>query len=690
MKFQPYILVLIITCLHCLSFSQNHLQGQSSPYLKQHVHNPIDWYPWGSIALGKAAKEKKLLIVSIGYASCHWCHVMEKESFSDTAVSAIMNKFFINIKVDREERPDIDQIYLNACQLQQGASCGWPLNIIALPDGKPVFITTYNTKAKWTEAIQYFYDQYNTQPDVVNDFAIKLASGLKPKTVPTTEEDETNIKSRFENHHTILFNSLDKINGGVKGNQKFPLHSLYEYLLAYGFLEKNNEVQNVVYNYIHTVSASGLHDVLEGGWSRYSTDSLWQIPHFEKMLYDQAQWISLLSHTYQITKSEYYKSLLEKTVQFVEKNLKNSDGTFYASLDADMDGDEGKYYVWTKEEIETALQDPILADSCIKWFDIKEEGNAFNGSDFALLGKNVLSFEKNRIPNSMDQQIFSSVITKLKDARSKRVKPTVDTKIITAWNALLIQSYAEAYMATGNNTYKNNAIKTALRLWNTMWTKETGLYRIYADGKKSIAGTLDDYSFLGNAYIRLYHITLDKSWLYKARDIKSYAIKKFASGSSPLFKYSQDQSLSILKDHFETADQGTPSSNASFARLIYSLATYFDYRNEKEIANKMIKYMLNTIKSDDAYNYGYWLTNALWLKKPPYEIGITGKELLSKHSIMIRNYMPQALWYGTTQKEYLPVLKDKYQRGSTMIYVCQNNVCLLPVSEVEEALKMIK
>jgi len=684
-----FIIFLLQEALLCAQKYSNHLQDETSPYLKQHRHNPVDWYPWNQVVLDKAKNENKLLIVSIGYASCHWCHVMEKETFSDTAVSNNMNKHYLSIKVDREERPDIDQIYLSACRLMNGAECGWPLNVIALPDGRPIFIGTYQSKEKWKETISYFANQYRTVPSDLRSFADDLAKGMQPARNLFGEDQEIS-DSILHERYTAIIHSLDLLKGGKRGSPKFPLHSVYEYVLAYGYQYKNQEATDIVLHYLEKLAASGLHDLLEGGFSRYSIDEDWRVPHFEKMLYDNAQLLSLYSFAYQITKDKKHLQTIHSIHKFISGTLKNKLGGFFSSIDADTDHEEGKYYLWTKGEIDDALHDEGYTDSCIAWFDIREEGNAFSASNYALLGKNVLALKQSIPDRVLQSEIWYEIKKRLVQEKSNRTIPSTDTKIITSWNALMIKGYTDAYMATLKVEYKNMAIQEGEWLWENQWNSKAGLKRVYKNSKKSTEGCLDDYANLGYAFVKLYQISFNKKWLERANRIKNKALQKFKQNENNLFNYSTDTRINSIANTQEIYDQELPSSNAVFARLLFSLSTYLDNEKDAALSKKMIKSTLFSIQPGSVTEYGHWLSNTLWLSHAPYEIGIVGTQYDQVQKEMISHYIPNGFWFGNLRKENIPLLENKYIRGSTTVYVCQNKICLLPVYKPADALKLIQ
>ncbi|MEP7321792.1 MAG: thioredoxin domain-containing protein [Saprospiraceae bacterium] len=688
-------------CLLSAQSPWNHLRYETSPYLKQHAHNPVDWYPWNQTALEKAIKENKLLVISIGYASCHWCHVMESESFSDTTVSRMMNTSYVSIKVDRETRPDIDQVYISACQLINHDGCGWPLNVIALPDGRPVYIGTYMKKPQWIEVINHFANQYRDQPDKMRSYANDLTNGIQSNTFHYNDSASIHDSMIHDQVNRILI-QLDDPHGGIRGTPKFPLPALFDFLFSYGKKYQRPEVIQSVYTLLDHLITGGIYDMLEGGISRYSLDEEWKVPHFEKMLYDNAQLISLFAHAYQESKNGRYKKTVISCIDFLNHQLKSPEGAFYSSFDADaiMDNSkedpalrEGKYYIWTKDEIAEALADPVLIEKCNRWFNILEEGNALSDLQYSMLGKNVLSFHRTNskevYPHDFSDSLFSIMKSRLLKSRQKRTRPARDEKIICAWNALTISALADAYMATGVTAYKTQAITTGGFIWNKMH-QNNKLYRIFQKNKNNSMGFLEDYAHTGLAFVKLYQITFDERWLKRAEQLKDEVLVNFSADTIPFFYYTSKQQPSLITKRFDIQDQEIPSSNAAMARLLMILGDYNANTNDKARAEIMIKTVANKFTEGVINSYYYWLENALLLLDPPYEIAIVGNQYEDLARAMTNHFIPYSLWCGGKKEGHLPLLKNKLQKGTTTIYVCQNNMCLLPVHEVAEALKLIK
>ncbi len=398
----------MITALLCLAYCHsqpskmqnqhtNQLIHETSPYLLQHAHNPVDWYAWNDKSLQRAKEENKLLLISIGYSSCHWCHVMEHESFEDSAVAAVMNEHFINIKVDREERPDIDDVYMTACQLSSGGACGWPLNSFALPDGRPVWAGTYFPKKNWLEILEYFRKTYAEEPDKLHDYANRLVEGVRHHGIDTVlKGDEPALTPKNAEDVTKIFLSrMDSKLGGRRGSPKFPMPNNWQYLMHYAAGYDHKEAAATVVTTLDKMMEGGIYDQLEGGFARYSTDDRWLVPHFEKMLYDNGQLVSLYAQGYAWTGKKEYLDVVQQTLDFIDTYWSDPSGGFYSSFDADSEGEEGKYYVWTVAELNGLIPDAIDKELFFSYYDIKPQGNWEHG-------KNILN--RHRKPEEVARQ----------------------------------------------------------------------------------------------------------------------------------------------------------------------------------------------------------------------------------------------------------------------------------------------
>ncbi|MBT8379875.1 MAG: thioredoxin domain-containing protein [Ignavibacteria bacterium] len=661
----------------------NKLANESSPYLLQHANNPVNWYPWGNEALQKAKEENKLIIISIGYAACHWCHVMEHESFEDTSVAQVMNDFYVSIKVDREERPDIDQIYMDAAYLITGRG-GWPLNIIALPNGKPVYAGTYFRKEDWLKILTYFKDLYQDEPEKFNEQADKLTDALNSIKIPDVSVDDSifsinEIKKAFEG----ITNLIDFVNGGTRGAPKFPMPDIYEFLLQYYFHTKDNNALEAVKITLDKIANGGIYDHIGGGFARYSTDDIWKVPHFEKMLYDNAQLVSLYSNAYKVTGNKHYKNVVYETLDYIKREMTDESGGFYSSLDADSEGEEGKFYVWKRKEVIDLLGSN--AELFCEYYNISETGN-WEGKNipFITIDKSQLLKKHNLKEVEFDKIIFESKKV-LFEERSKRIRPGLDDKILTSWNALMIAGYTDAYNTFGEEEYLVAAISNGEFFLNNMMDKDGKLDRNYKNGKSTINAFLDDYAYTIEAFIYLYESTFDEKWIYSAKKLADYAIEHFADKKSGMFFFTSDIDDPLITRRIDFSDNVTPSSNSSMVAGLQKLSKYFYSNGYEEITATLIKIMKEPSLKNPAFN-SYWLTSAIRQAYPFYEIGIVGNESIVKRKEIAKEYLPNISLFGTNEKATLEILNDRFVEGKTLIYVCENRVCQLPVEQVSEAL----
>ena len=702
--FQPYywaaiIFLLIVGCKTTGGEAQNsvhpytnHLIQESSPYLLQHAHNPVDWHPWNAETLEKAKNENKMLIISIGYAACHWCHVMEHESFEDTTVARLMNDNFINIKVDREERPDVDDVYITACQMASQDGCGWPLNAFAMPDGKPVWAGTYFPKKKWLEVVEYFSSEWKNNASKMQEYADQMTDGLnKSSIVPMPTGAALFTKDALNTIAENLLQRIDFQRGGRKGAPKFPMPSNYQFLLKHHHLTGNEKSLEAVTLTLNEMAKGGIFDQLGGGFARYSTDAVWLVPHFEKMLYDNAQLVSLYSNAYQVTKNPFYKKVVEETLSFIAREMTSSEGAFYSSLDADSDGEEGKFYVWEKQEIDSLLG----ADAHIfnDYYNVVEKGNWEHGKNILHLKDDDETVAKR---HSIDleslQKLVENCKEKLLKEREKRIRPGLDDKALTAWNALMITGYTQAYRAFGNNEYLDAALKCGELILAKILQHDNRLNRNYKNGKSVINAFLDDYALTVEAFIHLYQVTFDEKWLYKAQDLTAYAVEHFSGEeNSSLFYYTSDIDPPLVSRKMETTDNVIPGSNSIMAQNLHYLGLYF-YKNDWVERSQLMMHTLaaSIVESQSPDFYTQWAQVYLDHVRPPYEVAIVGDNADKRRDEMIGSYMPNAILLGGKNEGSLELLKDKLQAGETMIYVCKNKVCKLPVTELSEAITLLE
>ncbi|HEX8041356.1 MAG TPA: thioredoxin domain-containing protein [Chryseosolibacter sp.] len=666
----------------------NRLERADSPYLREHADNPVDWYEWGPEALDKARRENKPLVISIGYASCHWCHVMEEESFMDTAVAALMNRNFVSIKVDREQRPDIDQVYVNTAQLISG-NAGWPLNAFALPDGRPFYAATYFPKKEWVALLTKIKNAYKNQHAALVTQAEALTEGVQSYELITSPADSLSRVDQETYRRAFAFWApyLDFRNGGMVGSPKFPMPVNLEFLLQYHFLTGDVRARRIVTTTLDRMAAGGIYDHLGGGFYRYATDSLWRIPHFEKMLGDNAQLASVYAHAYQLTQVPLYRKILEETLQFVEKEMTGGEGGFYSSINADSEGQEGKYYVWTKKEVDNVV-DPEAAEWIAGYYHLTEDGNWAGG-------KNVLytlpepgeGSESSKLPERA--RMLSRANEQLLAARSKRVRPSTDDKVLTSWNALMLIAYIDGYAATGNRRYLETALKNARFLEAKMLRADGGVWHHYKDGRARIDGFLDDYAFLAQAFIKLYQATFDVHWLTQARIVSKFALLHFADRKSGMFFYTSDTSDRLIARKMEVSDNVLPSSNSAFAWVLAELGEYFQDLQLERHSKVMLNQVMSNIDSGQQVYYGNWYRLAGLTAYRPYEVAVVGDQAPEISLELQRHYHPLALYFGG-REENLPLLENKYVEGRTLIYVCRGRVCKRPLENVADAWKQLQ
>jgi uncharacterized protein YyaL (SSP411 family) len=666
----------------------NRLSTETSPYLLQHQYNPVDWYPWGDEAFAKAKAENKLVLVSIGYSACHWCHVMEHESFEDDSVAKVMNDHFVCIKVDREERPDVDQVYMNAVQLMTGRG-GWPLNCFTMPDGRPVFGGTYYQKSQWLDILDNLTKTWEEEPAKVNDYAEKLSSGVQQSDLVEVNQGPVEFsRSTLDDAVASWRDKLDFKEGGPNRAPKFPLPNNYQFLLKYAHLTDDQQLKDQVYLTLDKMAYGGIYDQIGGGFSRYSTDALWKAPHFEKMLYDNGQLVTLYAEAYQATKKELYKEVVTETLDWVAREMTAKNGAFYSALDADSEGEEGKFYVWSEDELKEHTGD--LFPFVKAYYNVNAKGRWEHGNYILLrddekrdvakkLGISTLELDENVV----------EVKRRLMSIRDTRIRPGLDDKVLTSWNGLMCKGYVDAYLTFGNRKYLSVALKNAEFIWKEQLREDGGLNHSYKDGRSTINGYLEDYCFTAEAFIALYQATLDEKWLERAKTLADYVRLHFSDELTGMFFFTSDIDPPLIARKTEVDDNVIPASNSSMARVFHTLGTLYDDAEMLEIARRMLNNMKERIPE---YGSGYSNWGILMLQEvfPYYEIAVTGENAKGYAAKFRESYVPNMLFLGDeTGKSELPLLEYKYVDGELMIYVCVNKSCQLPTSNLTEALQQI-
>lgn len=664
----------------------NNLIHASSPYLLQHAYNPVEWHEWNAAALEKAKLENKLILVSIGYSACHWCHVMEHESFENFEVAEVMNKHFVCIKVDREERPDIDQIYMLAVQLMNGNG-GWPLNAICLPDQRPIYGGTYFRKNDWINILLNVADLWKNEPEKAKDYAARLTDGIHQaeKIITTTIERSFNKEQLIEIIEPWK-RHFDMSEGGYNRAPKFPLPNNWIFMLRYSHLMEDEATAISAMLTLEKMALGGIYDQVGGGFARYSVDDRWHVPHFEKMLYDNAQLVSLYTEAYQYLKQPLYKEVVDETLAWIAREMTSPDGLFYAALDADSEGVEGKFYIWDKVEFEQTVGED--ADLLTTYFNVTAAGNweeeesnvlqrKFTDEEFA---------EKNSIDLELWKQKVCNAKEKLLAKRSTRVRPGLDDKCLLAWNAMMIKAFAEASLVFEKDEYYRSAKRAGDFILSNLMDSEGGVFRNYKNGKATIAGFLDDYAFLIEAFIALYEVDFDEKWLMEARKLTDFVLVKFKDETSAMLFYTSSASESLIARKHEIMDNVISASNSVMAQNLQKLGLFFDEETYSNQAVAMLSLVLPRIKVyGSAYsNWSIQLLNEVFGMN---EIAMVGDAFEIEKVKLHKLYIPNKITLGGTKNE-LPLLKDK-QSQQTKIYICRNKTCQSPVSTIDEAVKFI-
>ncbi len=661
----------------------NRLINETSPYLLQHAHNPVDWYAWGEEAFFKAKSENKLMLISVGYSSCHWCHVMERECFENEDIAAIMNENFVCIKVDREERPDIDRIYMDAVQLMTGSG-GWPLNCFTLPDGRPIYGGTYFPPKNWAGVLMQLSNLFRQNPAKVNEYADELTQGVKAMetVVPSNANAEldTTVLEKSVQKWKLRF---DNEEGGPQKAPKFPLPNNYLFLMQYAHLTNDSELLQHVYLTLDKMALGGIYDQIGGGFTRYSTDMLWKVPHFEKMLYDNGQLLSLYALAYQKSKNELYKETAYSIAAFIQREMTSHEGAFYAAIDADSEGEEGKYYIWKLDEVKEILGDDF--ELAKNYFNFNEDGYWEHGNYIPLRKVNDIDFAKEY---NIDVQTLKMKVGEIKGKllaeRQKRVYPLLDDKILASWNALMIKGLVDAYKAFNEPKFLEAAKNANNFICENLMDNDV-LYHSYKNGKKGAAGFLEDYAFLADALISLFESTADKKYLSKAIELTDYAIQHFYEEQSAMFYFTADNAEQLIARKMETSDNVTPASNSVMANVLYRLYRITDNNDYFDKSLKMLKAMQEFI-SGYGSAYSNWMMLQQQILNVKKEMVICGNNAKEYYHQLQQYYLPDTLIIYAESNSDLPLFKERFKEGKTMMYYCVNNACQMPVDTIEELL----
>ena len=699
-----------------LRMSTNHLVHETSPYLLQHAHNPVDWYPWGEEALNRAKNEDKPILVSIGYAACHWCHVMERESFEDEKTAALMNEWFINIKIDREERPDLDHIYMDAVQAMTGSG-GWPLNVFLTPDGKPFYGGTYFppvkafNRASWTEILQGVATAFKERRAEIDSQAANLTQHLdKSNSFGQSANVHSDEIFTWESVHSAaeqIMKQADTEEGGFGKAPKFPQTFTIQFLLNYHYVVNQPEsyrdkpdaadtaLQQALLS-LDKMVQGGIYDQLGGGFARYSTDAEWLAPHFEKMLYDNALLLMVLGDAFQLTQKDRYREVIEETIEFVERELMHPDKGFYSALDADSEGVEGKFYVWNKIEVETLLSSaPVLMDEkeialFCAYYDISNNGN-WEGENILRVRQAPGEFaQKNEISENVLKSLLGKGCKALMKERGKRVRPLLDDKIILGWNALMNSACSKAFSVTGNEKYRRLAVANMQFLLSTFMAGNDGeMYHTWKNDKAKYPAFLDDYAFLIRALIDLYEITVEPKWLEEAKKITGYVLAHFGEGEAGFFYFTNDHQQDVIIRKKEVYDGAVPSGNSVMAYILYRLSIFYDKREWRERSYWMVTSMGKAVTRYPT-SFGIWNNLLMEILTGTKEIAIVGNNALELHVQLIKEFIPHRVLMASKKADNtFPLLNGKEATDPASIYLCKEFSCLKPVITLKDLMSLI-
>jgi uncharacterized protein YyaL (SSP411 family) len=670
----------------------NRLINETSPYLLQHAHNPVDWYPWGDEALQRAKAEDKPILVSIGYAACHWCHVMERESFEDESTAELMNKYFVNIKIDREERPDLDHVYMDAVQAMAGSG-GWPLNCFLLPDGKPFYGGTYFppkrafNRPSWKEILEGVHQAYSERKHEMESQAENLTAHLtNANSFGVAASKDQFTEADLKLIATNMLKQGDKQHGGFGAAPKFPQTFTIQYLLRHHHYTKETESLKQALLSLDKMIYGGIYDQLGGGFSRYSTDAEWLAPHFEKMLYDNALLVSVMAEAYQLTKNELYKITIDHTIDFIQREMTSDEGGFFSALDADSEGVEGKFYTWSKAEIEQVLG----ADSSIfcEFYGVSEDGN-WEHTNILRIQQPLEKFAIDRNLNAIElQQTLEKCKQKLFSVREKRIRPGLDDKILLGWNALMNICLCKAYAATLKEDYKQLAVSNMSFLEEKL-QKGDRWYHTYKEGQAKIPAFLDDLAYLAMAYIQLQEITGDSDYLLKASYLVAEVINEFSDESQSMFYFTRKGQTDIVVRKKEIYDGATPSGNAVMVHVLLYLAKVFDKPEWEERATSMVTSFRSVINRYPT-SFGLWAQQAQLIVHGMAEIAIVGSRSNEFLNELLPLYLPAKLVQTSAKgDDNFPLLRNRLQKN-TLIYHCTNYVCEEPCENIDEFLRSLQ
>ena len=660
----------------------NRLINETSPYLLQHAHNPVDWYAWGAEALDRAAKEDKLILLSIGYSACHWCHVMEHESFENPAIAKVMNQNFINIKVDREERPDLDQIYMSAVQMMTGSG-GWPLTVFLVPNGEPIFGGTYfppedrYNRPGFLRVLETVAETYRTRRADIMQNANSLREHLNRSTFRKTEAETIDV-NLLDSAYRAIASRFDSHEGGFGGAPKFPPSMSIDFLLRYYDRTDSDPALHMATLTLDKMAYGGMYDQVGGGFHRYSTDDRWLVPHFEKMLYDNALLARAFVDAHRITNKPLYKRIAEETLDFVLREMRDPNGSFYSTQDADSEGVEGKFYIWSLREFSDVIGDD--AELLAKYFGVTEHGN-FEERNILNVPRDPELFS--RLEKISVQELQTKVETaknRLYAARESRVRPGRDEKVLTDWNGLMLRAFAEASAHFNRDDYRRAAETNADFILTTMWDG-TRLLHTFKDGRARFNGYLDDYANLTDGLFALYELTFDYEWLDAATQISDRMIQSFWDATDGGFYFTGENHESLIARPKDFFDNATPSGNSVAADVLLRMAAVTGRDDYREKAEQIILTSAGFLKQY-ASGFGRMLAAADFFVGPSKEVAIVGPPDAFL-PILRQRYFPRVVIAAGNGADRVALLRGRPTiEGKPTAYVCENFTCKQPVVDL--------
>ncbi len=685
----------------------NQLKDETSPYLLQHADNPVDWHPWGDEAFRLAREQDKPVLLSIGYSACHWCHVMAHESFEDEATAEMMNALFVNVKVDREERPDVDDIYMGAVQAIAGQG-GWPMTVFLLPDGRPFYGGTYYPKERrmgmpsFTQLMNAVHEAYRSQRANLEKQADNLHQSLKRDVLAIGREDDSGLTGdMLDEAARSLLASIDRENGGFGAQPKFPNPISLEFLLRHHARTGDEEALNLATFNLRQMANGGIYDQIGGGFARYSVDAHWLVPHFEKMLYDNAQLSRLYLHAWQITGDGCFKSIAEDIYDYILREMTAPAGGFYSATDADSEGEEGKFFVWTIEEAAEALapisaEQPRALEIAIETYGLTPQGN-FEGSNILHLPRPL---DETAIDLGMSLDELSAALAVIKRrmyaVREERVPPSLDDKILTSWNGLMLGSLAEAARVLKRDDYLAAARRAGEFLLDQMLSDGGRLYRTHKDGRSKLNAYLEDYANLIDALLELYQSTFETSWFAAARQLADTALMRFRSDDGGFYDTSDDHESLIVRPR-NLQDNVTPSGNAMMAKQLLRLAAYTGEARYDAAAREVLRKLSDAMRQYPQA-FAESLNAADMLVGGIAEVAVIGvrqdqttREVLDELQQPFRpNLVTAYSRHDVARHDSIPLLSARIMiDGATTVYVCRNFVCKMPATTAAQTRSLL-